>query len=124
LLREGHQLTIAETSALEELCTMIKHNIPVAASVLGSRDVDGAQTLIAQKDAFRTLENDVINSQVGNKQNKKGANLRRSALFIDLVRDLHRLNTHVVSAGYPIVDAAGLLRQSRLRKEAKAKPEP
>ena len=47
--------------------------------------------------------------------NKKEA-LRRSALFIDMIRDLHRVNSHIVSAGYPIVDEAGLLRQTRLRK--------
>ena len=35
------------------------------------------------------------------------------------IRDLHRINSHIVSAGYPIVEAAGLLRGSRLRNEAK-----
>jgi phosphate:Na+ symporter len=45
----------------------------------------------------------------------KGKSLRRSALFIDLVRDLHSINTHVVSAAYPIVEEAGLLRDTRLR---------
>ena len=41
--------------------------------------------------------------------------LRRSALYVDMIRDLHRINSHIVSAGYPIVEAAGLLRDSRLR---------
>jgi hypothetical protein len=36
-----------------------------------------------------------------------------------MIRDLHRINSHIVSAGYPIADAAGLLRGSRLRDEAK-----
>jgi elongation factor G len=30
--------------------------------------------------------------------------LRRSALYVDMIRDLHRINSHIVSAGYPIVD--------------------
>jgi hypothetical protein len=41
--------------------------------------------------------------------------LRRRALFIDMVRDLHTIHSHVTSAAYPIVDAAGLLRESRLK---------
>jgi phosphate:Na+ symporter len=41
--------------------------------------------------------------------------LRQSALFVDLVRDLHRINSHVVAAAYPVVEEAGLLRDTRLR---------
>ena len=47
----------------------------------------------------------------------KGEALRRSALYVDMIRDLNRINALVVSAGYPIVDAAGLLRGSRLRQD-------
>ena len=34
-----------------------------------------------------------------------------------MIRDLNRINALVVSAGYPIADAAGLLRGSRLRQD-------
>jgi hypothetical protein len=34
-----------------------------------------------------------------------------------MIRDLNRINALIVSAGYPIVDAAGLLRGSRLRQD-------
>ena len=98
---------------------MIRSNIRLATAVLSSRDVEAAQSLIAQKDAFRTLENKVIREHFTRKAGDKGNALRRSALFVDLIRDLHRLNSHVVAAGYPIVDAAGLLRSSRLRAKAK-----
>ena len=39
-----------------------------------------------------------------------------------MIRDLNRLNSLVVSAGYPIADAAGLLRGSRLRQDTGATP--
>ncbi len=117
-VREGHGFSAAETQALAALCEMIRDNIKLANAVLNSRDVAAAQDLIAQKDAFRTLENKVISEHFSRKTSDKGKALRRSALFIDMIRDLHRLNSHVVSAGYPIVDAAGLLRSSRLRKKA------
>ena len=55
----------------------------------------------------------------GSRGNKAQA-LRQSALFIDIIRDLHRINSHIVAAGYPIVDEAGLLRSSRLRAKTKA----
>jgi phosphate:Na+ symporter len=118
-LREGHRFSVTEQKAIDELCSMIHSNMRLAAAVLGSRDVEGAQTLIVQKDAFRALEQRVIHDQVKARGAGKGEALRRSALFVDLIRDLHRINTHVVSAGYPIVDAAGLLRATRLRKNAR-----
>ena len=87
--------------------------------MLSSADLEGAKRLIAQKDAFRKLENTVLDQHFkSDKQTKRGA-LRRSALYVDMIRDLHRINSHIVSAGYPIVEAAGLLRGSRLRNEAK-----
>lgn len=118
-LREGHHFAESEEKVLDELCEMIHGNLRMAAAVVSSRDIKGAETLIAQKDTFRALENKIIQQQVSSKGAGKGEALRRSAVFIDLLRDLHRLNSHVVSAGYPIVDAAGLLRSSRLRKNIK-----
>jgi phosphate:Na+ symporter len=117
-VRENHEFSPTEQQALQELCAMIRDNIRHATAVLSSRDVSAAQALIAQKDAFRALENRVIRAHFSKKAADKGKALRRSALFVDLIRDLHRLNSHVVAAGYPIVDAAGLLRSSRLRKKA------
>jgi phosphate:Na+ symporter len=90
--------------------------------VLSSGDIEGAKRLIAQKDAFRKLENGVLDQHFkSDKQAKRGA-LRRSALYVDMIRDLHRINSHIVSAGYPIVDAAGLLRGSRLRSDTENQP--
>ena len=40
---------------------------------------------------------------------------RSAPLFVDLIRDLHRFNSHIVSAAYPILDEAGLLRETRIR---------
>ncbi len=117
--KESIEFSIEEQSALDNLCLIIHDNIRLATGVLSSGDVDGAKRLIAQKDAFRKLENAVLDEHFrSDKQAKRGA-LRRSALYVDMIRDLHRINSHIVSAGYPIVEAAGLLRGSRLRNEAK-----
>jgi len=115
-IKEAHAFTDAQTKAVDSLCLMIQVNMRSATAVLTSRDLASAQALIAQKDAFRTLENKVVRAHLGAKKTERGKALRRSALFIDLIRDLHRINSHVVAVGYPIVDQAGLLRESRLRK--------
>ncbi len=120
--REGLSFTTEEKASLDNLCLIIHDNIRMATGVLSARDLEGARRLIAQKDHFRALENQVLNDhfRTGSGSARKAA-LRRSALFVDMIRDLHRVNSHIVAAGYPIVEAAGLLRQSRLRAKKSRK---
>ena len=115
-IQEGLTFTSEEQKTLDSLCTMIANNIKLAAAVITSRDVEGAKTLIEQKDQFQAIERNVIDEHFRKGAGNKKEALRKSALFIDMIRDLHRVNSHIVSAGYPIVDEAGLLRQTRLRK--------
>jgi phosphate:Na+ symporter len=115
--KEGIAFNAEEQASLDDLCLIIHENLRMATGVLSSGDVEGAKRLIAQKDAFRALENKVLDEHFRSGARGKGGALRRSALYVDMIRDLHRINSHIVSAGYPIVDAAGLLRGSRLRSE-------
>ncbi|WP_457579916.1 hypothetical protein [Ensifer canadensis] len=51
---------------------------------------------------------------------EKGVNLRSNALFIDLIGDLHRINSHIAAAAYPLTQAAGLLNTTRRRTSARS----
>jgi phosphate:Na+ symporter len=120
--RESIAFDIEEQASLDDLCLIIHENLRIATGVLSSSDIQGARRLIAQKDAFRALEQKVLDEHFRVGRRGKGGALRRSALYVDMIRDLHRINSHIVSAGYPIVEAAGLLRGSRLkRQQAKRK---
>ena len=120
--REQITFTPEEMSSLGNLCTIIHDNLKLASAVLSSGDVEGAKRLISQKDAFRELQNQVLDKHFQLGARGKGEALRRSALYVDMIRDLNRLNSLVVSAGYPIADAAGLLRGSRLRQDTAGTP--
>lgn len=114
-VRESIRFSAEETASLGNLCQIIHDNLRLATAVLSSGDVEGAKRLISQKDAFRELQNEVLDGHFRLGARGKGEALRRSALYVDIIRDLNRINALVVSAGYPIADAAGLLRGSRLR---------
>ena len=116
--RQSIAFTIKQLALLDDLCLIIHQSLRLATGVLTSSDVEGARRLIAQKDAFRMLENRIIDEHFRESGKAKGASLRKSALYVDLIRDLHRINSHIVSAGYPVVEAAGLLRETRLRDES------
>jgi phosphate:Na+ symporter len=67
--------------------------------------------LAAYKDVFRKLEDRVIDDHLNQDAATKRVSLRASALFVDLVRDMHRINAHVAAAGYPVIQAAALLKR-------------
>ncbi len=115
--RESIAFTVEEQASLDNLCLIIHDNLKLAVAVLSSGDVEGAKRLISQKDAFRELQNEVLDQHFKPGARGKGEALRRSALYVDMIRDLNRINALIVSAGYPIADAAGLLRGSRLRQD-------
>jgi phosphate:Na+ symporter len=117
-VHESIAFTEEELRSLDNLCRIILDNLKLASAVLSSGDVEGAKRLISQKDAFRELQNEVLDQHFKLGSRGKGEALRRSALYVDMIRDLNRINALVVSAGYPIVDAAGLLRGSRLRQNS------
>jgi phosphate:Na+ symporter len=113
-IKENISFSPAESAALDKLADLVCESLKLASGVFGSGDIAGARRLIEQKGLFRTIENKIIRDQF-RAPGPKGRSLRRGALFVDLIRDFHTINSHVVSAAYPIVDAAGLLRKSRLK---------
>ena len=50
--------------------------------------------------------------------------IETSSLHIDLISDLKRINSHICSIAYPILESAGALAPSRLRSEVLATKEP
>ncbi|MCB0136127.1 MAG: Na/Pi cotransporter family protein [Caldilineaceae bacterium] len=112
--KESIDFSVEQQAALDNLCLIIHDNLRLATGVLSSGDVEGAKRLIAQKDAFRSLYSKVLDDHFRAANRRQQGALRRSALYVDLIRDLHRINSLIVQAGYPIADAAGVLRGSRL----------
>lgn len=107
-----------QTEAVGELVNLVRESLRISSSVLASGDIEGARRLIEQKTSFRTLENRIIEEHFRQRDDARAKPLRASAIFVDMIRDLHRINSHIVSAAYPIVDQAGLLRDTRLRSKA------
>jgi phosphate:Na+ symporter len=119
--KQSINFSVEQHASLDDLCLIISQSLRLATGVLTSSDVDGARRLIEQKNTFRTLENKIIDEHFRDSGKARGSSLRKSALFVDMIRDLHRINSHIVSAGYPIIEAAGLLRDSRIMPERNKK---
>ena len=114
-VKESITFTPKEQQSINALAAILLASLKIASGVVASSDLGAARRLIVQKDKFRIIENKIIDAHFRAPREKGGKVLRRRALFIDMVRDLHTIHSHITAAAYPIVDAAGLLRESRLK---------
>ncbi|HYK15978.1 MAG TPA: PhoU domain-containing protein, partial [Burkholderiales bacterium] len=79
-------------------------------------DLRSAQRLLAEKEAFRNLERAYADSHLQRLVEQKLSSIETSALHLDIIRDLKRINSHICSIAYPILESAGALAPSRLRE--------
>ena len=103
-----------QTADILHLVALVQSSLKLASGVMISRDVGAARRLAEQKDQFRSHENTILDAHFRKSASGRGTD-RSAPLFVDLIRDLHRFNSHIVSAAYPILDEAGLLRETRIR---------
>jgi phosphate:Na+ symporter len=84
-------------------------------SVFLDGHVRDAQRLLEEKARFRDLELEYAASHIARLQDNTAQSIGTSSLHLDLISDLKRINGHICSIAYPILDSAGVLAQTRLR---------
>src|SRR3546814_4727058 len=87
--------------------------------ILSSWDSGLARQLLRQKAQVRELERRYIESHYGRIGARRPDSVISSALHLDVLRDLKRINSHLTSAAYSILERAGELTESRLREHIK-----
>ena len=88
-------------------------NVRRAASLLINADLGVARLLVEDKLAFRGLEDAAAG--VHFEALRTGAAPEISALLLDLLRNIRRINAHLVAAAaYPVLENCGELLPSRL----------
>jgi phosphate:Na+ symporter len=87
----------------------------LALTVFVSRDLAMARDLVAEKDRLRALEQVATERHFERLREGTPESIETSALHLDVLRDLKRINAHLTTVAYPILEARGLLRGSRLK---------
>lgn len=88
----------------------------LAAAVFVSRDVRSARALIHEKEVIRDLETSATGAHFARLRAGRKESVETSALHLDILRDLRRINAHLVAAAYPVLDQSGELLPSRLKR--------
>ncbi|NTF10699.1 Na/Pi cotransporter family protein [Agrobacterium rubi] len=105
---EGH----AEVKTLFELT---QENIRIAQTIFVTRDFNLARRMMELKVEVRKMEKQSAAKHLARLRDGRADSIRTSSLHLDILRDLKRINAHIVAIAHPILDESGLLIESRLR---------
>jgi len=100
---------------ITELHEKLVVNLRLGLSVFLNGDVGSAQQLLVEKERFRDLERKFHDSHLDRLAGQTVQSIETSSLHLDIISDLRRINSFFCSTAYPILEAAGKLRKSRLR---------
>ncbi len=115
--KRRHSVSFSEAgwAELTEFHARIVRQMKLAMTVFMTKDVAMARELVAEKDSIRVAEKRATERHLARLREGTTASIETSALHLDMLRDLKRINAHIVSVAHPILEASGEIRQSRLR---------
>ncbi|MBK6850674.1 MAG: Na/Pi cotransporter family protein [Burkholderiales bacterium] len=114
-IRKNRSLSDAGMAEICHLHERLMANLRLGMSVFLDGHVRDARKLLEEKARFRDLEREYAASHIARLQDNTAQSIETSSLHLDLISDLKRINSHLCSIAYPILDSAGVLAQTRLR---------
>jgi phosphate:Na+ symporter len=91
---------------------LLEH-LQLAASVLMFQDVGSARRLVTEKEQFRDMERAITQRHLEQLRSGKSTG-DTSAMQLDIVRDLKRIEAHIAATGHSLLEQSGDLKPSRL----------
>ncbi len=110
----GAKMSLQDREDINNLYQPVLLSFNLSLSVFTSSDISMARQLLAKKYKFIKLEKQSVVNHLNKLREDVTYDSRLSALQLDVIRDLKRINSHLTSVAYPILESAGHLR-SRLR---------
>jgi phosphate:Na+ symporter len=121
-IRKSRNFSDAGMAEIAELHARLIDNLRLGMSVFLNGSVRDAQKLLEEKARFRDLEHAYAATHLERLSDNTVQSIETSSLHIDLISDLKRINSHICSIAYPILESAGALAPSRLRQDILDKP--
>jgi len=100
---------------IESMHAQVVSNLQLALNVFMSGDIKLARKLLEQKVQIREMEQRFSEAHYARIGAGRLESMESSSLHLDVLRDLKRINSHVTSVAYPILEDAGQIASSRLR---------
>jgi phosphate:Na+ symporter len=116
-LRRGLAFSIEGQAEIRAMFERLDGNLRTAAAVFMTDDVRAARRLLAEETVFRDLESHATEAHFARIRAGRVESRETSALHLDVLRDLKRINGHLTAVADPVLDRTGELLPSRLRQE-------
>ena len=114
-IRKSRSFSDAGMAEIVHLHERLQSNLRLGMSVFLDGHVRDAKKLLEEKAAFRDLEHEYAATHIARLQDNTAQSIETSSLHIDLISDLKRINSHICSIAYPILESAGALTKTRIR---------
>lgn len=114
-IKKGRSFSDAGMAEICELHARLVDNLRLGMSVFLNGSVRDAQKLLEEKARFRDLERAYAGTHLTRLAENTVQSIETSSLHLDLISDLKRINSHICSIAYPILDSAGALAPNRIR---------
>jgi phosphate:Na+ symporter len=114
-IRKNRRFSEAGMGEIADLHERLVSNLRLGMSVFLHGNVRDARRLLEEKAQFRDLEYRYANTHIARLRDNTADSIETSSLHLDLISDLKRINSHICSIAYPILESAGALTQTRLR---------
>jgi phosphate:Na+ symporter len=105
-------------AGMAEICHMHERllaNMRLAMGVLLDGRLPDAQRLLEEKARFRDLEREYAATHLARLRDQTAQSIETSSLHLDLISELKRINSHLCSIAYPILEMEGALANTRLK---------
>ena len=110
------KMSLQDREGINSLYQPVLENFRLSLAVFMTGNIEMARQLVARKYKLRKLERQATANHLRKLREDITYNAELSALQLDVLRDLKRVNSHLVSVAYPVLEEAGQLRSSRLRQ--------
>jgi phosphate:Na+ symporter len=112
-----NKLQFSEEGFLEirELHRQLLENLKLANGVFISGEVEMARRLLTEKANFRSLEQAAAENHLARLRVNRIESIDTSSIHMDILNEFKRINSHITSVAYPILEKAGELFSSRLK---------
>ncbi len=119
--KNGYSFSREGLLDIQNFHARVMDTMRLALNVFATRDVALARRLFEDKVVTRSAERDAAANHFARLKDGRPESIETSAIHLDIIRDLKRINGHLTSVAYPILESQGELAESRLRKRAEAR---
>ena len=114
-VRKNRSFSDAGMAEVVDLHQRLQANLRLGMSVFLEGRVRDAQKLLEEKARFRDLEHEYAAKHIARLRDNTAQSIETSSLHLDLLSELKRINSHICSIAYPILESAGALSSTRIR---------